>query len=131
MLIDKVAWVQTVGGKVLCVRSHGRDAYYLPGGKREPGETDVQVLIREIAEELSVDIQPDTVSYFGTFEDQAHGKADGVVVKMTCYTADYTGSLSAASEIAEMSWLTYRDRDRLSSVVQKIFDKLVELKTIS
>lgn len=129
-LIDKVAWVRIENGRVLCACSKGKDSYFLPGGKREPGETDQETLRREIDEELSVQVKPDTVAYFGTFEAQAHGKAEGTIVKMTCYTADYEGTLTPASEIGEIAWLTYADRDRVSAVVQIIFDHLHERNVI-
>ncbi|UUZ86253.1 NUDIX domain-containing protein [Paenibacillus sp. P26] len=100
------------------------------GGKREPGETDTGTLLREIEEELSVRIQPDTVSYFATFEAQAHGKSEGVSVRMTCYTAEYEGEPRPASEIAELAWLTYADRERVSPVVQLIFDQLQQQRLL-
>lgn len=56
--IDKVAWLHVVDGKLLAARSAGKDTWYLPGGKREEGESDVETLIREIAEELSVTLDP-------------------------------------------------------------------------
>jgi len=122
--IDKIAWVHLVEGAVLSTRSEGKDVYYLPGGKREPGESDVDTLVREVKEELSVDIAVGEVAHLGTFEAQAHGHAAGTVVRMTCYTAGYTGELRASAEIAEVVWLTYRDRDRVSPVDQVIFDHL-------
>lgn len=130
-LIDKIAWIYIVDGQILGARSKGKDTYYLPGGKREPNETDIETLLREIEEELSVRIKPETVLHFGTFEAQAHGKTEGTQVKMTCYTADFEGELSPASEIDEWVWLTYNDRDRVSPVCQIIFDKLSEMKLLS
>ncbi|WP_438872307.1 NUDIX hydrolase [Paractinoplanes rishiriensis] len=56
-MIDKVAWIRIDGGRILSTRSRGRCLYYLPGGKREKGEDDLQTLAREIREELSVDLQ--------------------------------------------------------------------------
>ena len=123
-LIDKIAWIQLANGRILSTRSRGKDVYYLPGGKREPGETDVQTLVREIDEELDVAIAPDSASHVGTFEAQAHGHAAGITVRMTCYAADYSGTLAASSEIAELAWLSYADRDRVSPVDQIIFDHL-------
>jgi len=35
---------------VLSTRSKGKDTYYLPGGKRESGESDLDTLEREIDE---------------------------------------------------------------------------------
>ena len=125
-LIDKIAWIRVEDGKILSTRSRGKDVYYLPGGKREPGETDVQALIREIREELDVAIAPGSATHAGTFQAQAHGHAAGIAVRMTCYTADYQGTLAPSSEIDELIWLTYADRDRVSPVDQLIFDHLRE-----
>jgi len=122
--IDKIAWIHLEDGKILSTRSRGKDVYYIPGGKREPGEADVDTLIREIDEELAVTIIPATARHFGTFEAQAHGHPDGVIVRMTCYTADHRGTPVPSSEIAEVGWLAYRDRDRVAPVDQIIFDHL-------
>ncbi|WP_405112751.1 NUDIX domain-containing protein [Paenibacillus sp. FSL K6-1217] len=130
-VIDKVAWIYVVDGKVLGARSQGKDTYYFPGGKREPGETDAETLVREIEEELSVQILPETIAEFGSFEAPAHGKAEGILVRMTCLTADYTGELTPASEIEELAWLTYEDIDRVSAVSVIIMDKLREMGLIS
>ena len=123
-LIDKIALLYIVDGKVLSTRSKGKDAYYLPGGKREGNESDLETLVREIKEELSVNIIIDTANLYGVFEAQAHGKAEGILVKMSCYTADFTGELQPASEIEEMKWLTTEDMDTISPVDQLIFTDL-------
>jgi 8-oxo-dGTP diphosphatase len=124
--IDKIAWIHVRDGKILSTRSHGKDVYYIPGGKREPGETDLDTLVREINEELAVAIVATTATHLGTFRAQAHGHADGITVRMTCYTADHQGQPTPDNEIAEVVWLTYADRDRVSPVDQIIFDHLRE-----
>ncbi|WP_037360852.1 NUDIX hydrolase [Amycolatopsis orientalis] len=130
-VIDKIAWIRFDAGKILSTRSRGKDVYYLPGGKREPGETDLQTLVREIDEELAVAITPGSARYFGTFQAPAHGHAAGTAVRMTCYTAGYRGILTPSSEIAEIVWLTYADRARGSPVDQIIFDHLRETGRIA
>lgn len=123
-VIDKIAWIRFDEGRILSTRSRGKDVYYLPGGKREPGESDLQTLVREIDEELAVAITPESARHFGTFRAQAHGHAAGTLVRMTCYTADYRGTLTPSSEIEEIVWLTYADRSQVSPVDQVIFDHL-------
>ena len=123
-VIDKVAYLYLKDGKILSTRSKGKDKYYLPGGKRESGETDIETLAREIKEELMVDIVESTAKFYGVFEAQAHGKEEGVLVKMTCYTADHLGELKADSEIAEIAWLTTADMEAVSPVDKLIFADL-------
>lgn len=123
-LIDKIAWLHLHNGEILSTRSRGKDRYYLPGGKREAGETDEQTLLREIKEELTVDLDPASIAYLGTFTAPAHGHPDDVLVQMTCYQASYTGQLRPAAEIEEVLWLTYGHRPQVSAVDQLIFDWL-------
>ena len=130
-LIDKLAWIEIQDRKILSTRSRGKNTYYIPGGKREAGETDHQTLIREIEEELSVHLHPGTLEFIGIFQAQAHGHATGVEVKMQCYKGHYTGTLTPSSEIEEMVWLTYRDRDKVSPVDKLIFDWLKQQDLIN
>jgi len=125
-IIDKIAWIRLEDGAILSSRSRGKDVYYLPGGKREPGESDLDTLVREIREELSVAIVPDSTEHVGTFHAQAHGHPEGTTVRMTCYSADYRGVLQPDNEIEEIVWLTYADRHRVAPVDQIIFDHLHE-----
>jgi 8-oxo-dGTP pyrophosphatase MutT (NUDIX family) len=63
-----VAWVHLDGGRILCARPRGRDIFFVPGGKREGVETDLEVLVREVAEELTVALRPETVQHVGTYQ---------------------------------------------------------------
>lgn len=123
-IIDKLAFIEIQNQKVLSTRSKGKDKYYIPGGKREQGESDHQALIREIKEELNVELQEDSLNYIGTFTAQAHGHAEGILVQMTCYEGEYIGDLKASSEIAEFVWLDSNDMDDISPVDILIFDWL-------
>lgn len=122
--IDKLAFLYFVDKKLLMTLSQGKDTYYIPGGKREAGESDIEALSREVREELTVDLIPDTVKHYGTFTAQAHGKPLGVLVRMTCYTADFSGDLQPSSEIQDIAYYTYAQRDIVGPVDQLIFDDL-------
>lgn len=123
-IIDKIAWIYIKDKKLLCTRSKGKEKYYSPGGKREQGESDEETLIREVKEEVSVDIKKETIQYYNTFEAQADGKEDGIMVKMTCYTAEYEGILQASSEIEEINFLDTKDMDKISLAGKLIFEDL-------
>lgn len=126
-IIDKIAFIYLNDGKILSTLSKGKDAYYIPGGKREGSESDEETLIRECKEELTIDILKDTIKYYGTFEAQAHGKAEGVLVKMTCYTAEFNGTLKPDSEIEEIKWLDYSNLNvKISPVDELIFKDLYD-----
>ncbi len=124
--IDKIAFIYLKDGKILSTLSKGKDTYYIPGGKRENGESDEETLIRECKEELTIDIKRNSIKYYGTFEAQAHGKSEGVLVKMTCYTADFYGNLEASTEIEEIRWLDYNDLNKISPVDKLIFADLYD-----
>ena len=115
-MIDTVAWVRLEGGRILCARPRGKDVFYIPGGKREGAETDLQTLLREIAEELTVALLSETVQHVGTYEAGQ--------VRMACYSADYQGTLEPSSEIDELAWFSYADRPRVPAVDQLLFDDL-------
>ncbi|HEY1012969.1 MAG TPA: NUDIX domain-containing protein [Herpetosiphonaceae bacterium] len=125
-IIDKLAWICIEQRRLLGARSQGREVWYLPGGKREPGETDEQCLVREIREELAVELLAPSLRLLSQFEAQADGKAPGVLVRMTCYAGECEGRPAASAEIAELAWLAYADRSRTSAVSQLIFAWLKE-----
>ena len=122
--IDKLAYIHMVDGQILMTLSKGKKSYYIPGGKRDEGESDHQALIREVKEELTVDIEEKSLSYIGTYRAQADGKPIGTFVKMTCYTASFVGILNASNEIAEIRWMNYSDKELVSHVDKIIFDDL-------
>lgn len=129
--IDKLAYILIKDGKVLTTLSKGKDTWYIPGGKREGDETDCQALIREVEEELTIQLKPETIRHYGTFEAQAHGKPEGTIVRMTCYEAEYEGNLAASSEIEDFAFVGYEWKDKSSLVDGLIFDDLKAKNLIS
>ncbi len=122
--IDKLAFIEIQKRKVLVSLSKGKATWYIPGGKRENGETDEQALIREVQEELSVTLKPETIKLYGVFESQAHGKPEGTVVRMNCYTAEFEGTLTPSAEIEQLEFFNHRQKVLCSPVDNLIFDDL-------
>lgn len=107
LFIDKLGYILVKDRKVLATMSRGEDIWFTPGGKREKGETDEQALVREVKEELSVDLVPETIKPYGVFEAQAYGKPEGTTVRITAFTADYKGNLKASAEVTKIGWINH------------------------
>jgi 8-oxo-dGTP pyrophosphatase MutT (NUDIX family) len=122
--VDKIALIHLRDEKILSTRSKGKKVFYIPGGKREAGESDKDTLIREVKEELQVSVLEETIEFLGVFTAQSDGAPTGVNVKMTCYRAEFMGQLYPDNEIEEIVWLSYSDFDKVSEVDKKIFDYL-------
>lgn len=125
-VIDKLAWLHINHKKLLCARSRGKSAWYLPGGKREPGESDADALAREIREELSIEILPETIAPVGVFEAQADAKPPGTMVRLTCYRAEFRGQIAPAAEIEEVRWIGHQNLDRCSPATKLVLGWLKE-----
>ena len=128
--IDKLAFIHIADKKLLMSLSRGKDTWYIPGGKRDGEETDAEALTREVKEELSVNLLPGTIKKYGVFEAQAHAHPPGVVVRMTCYTADFEGELTPASEIEKLEFFSWSRKGESSVVDHLIFDDLLDKKLI-
>lgn len=122
-IIGKVGWIHVVDRRLLCVRTGGRGLFYIPGGKREPGEDDLAAIVREIAEELGVGLIATTLRHAGHFSAPADG-TDDKIVAIEAYTADYIGTLSTGFEIAEQRFLASTDADQASAALREILKHL-------
>lgn len=112
-------WISVRDGRLLAVRTYGRDAFYLPGGKIETGESPEQGLVREIREELQLELQPETLTPVTVVDDDAHG-LPGVRLRMHCYRGTALGGIRAAGEIAEYAWLGRADTGRCAPALRQV-----------
>jgi 8-oxo-dGTP diphosphatase len=94
-------------GRVLLVRKRGTSTFIQPGGKREPGETALQTLARELHEELGVRLRAETARLLGTFEDRAVNEP-GRRVQAEVYQVRVDGEPTAAAEIEALHWLDHQ-----------------------
>lgn len=71
-----------------------------------------------------MDLIPETIEYYGTFEAQAHGKPEGTMVRMTCYIAKFTSTITPSAEIERFEYFTYSQKHLTAPVDHIIFDDL-------
>jgi mutator protein MutT len=108
-LIPISTWILIKDRKVLTVRAKDKNYFTLPGGKIDSGETSEEALIREVKEEVGVDLIPTTVNYYKGFIQHAHGKDKNIFISMHCYFGEYYGELQPGHEICELDWLNCDD----------------------
>jgi 8-oxo-dGTP pyrophosphatase MutT (NUDIX family) len=93
---------------VLSVRKRGTDRFMLPGGKPEPGESAATAAVREVAEELGVQVPVEELVLLGEFEAPAANEP-GHTVRSTVFTHPGSIAPAAAAEIAELRWATLEE----------------------
>ena len=97
------------GGKVILVRN-GRDEWELPGGKLELSESPKECLAREIAEELQLAIEPETI-----LDSWIYAIASGVNVLVVTYGCSESSQADAvlSDEHTELRWFPLAEVDGL------------------
>lgn len=123
-IIDKLVWIHIADGKILCVKYKGKEHYTIPGGKRENKESDVKALYGGIKKKLSIELDISSLRFITVFEAQADRHEAGVIVRMICYSAGYKGKLKSSTDIEELNWLNYSEREKVSAIDMLIFDVL-------
>jgi 8-oxo-dGTP diphosphatase len=126
-MIETVALIHIVDGKVLLARPRGSAAFYMPGGKRADGEPHHAALEREVREELDVSVVPDTLAAYGVFEDEAYGAGDGIRVRIHCYLGELDREPVPSGEIEELrqfSYAEYHDMSETAPAVRQILRDL-------
>ncbi|MGI5502852.1 NUDIX hydrolase [Lentzea sp. CA-135723] len=125
-MITVVGLVHVEAGRLLVVRSRNKKAFYLPGGKIEPGESLVDAVRREVREELGVEIG--APAELKRYVSLAYGEGEGAMVDMTCFTARLHGTPRPTGEIAELTYVTrdeYRAHAETAPAIHEVLADLV------
>lgn len=123
--INKVGLAIFKNRKVLMARScRNAEIFYTLGGKIEPGEDDEACIVREVREEASTSIAPDSLRFLKSFKANAHDKPN-TVVNLRLYTASLESEPIAASEVEELAFLNTRSHEKhLSDLTEQVLDWL-------
>jgi 8-oxo-dGTP pyrophosphatase MutT (NUDIX family) len=106
-------------GRLLLVRKRGTQAFMLPGGKREPGETALAALQRELLEELNLALPAEAFNVLGQFHAPAANEPD-TWIDADIFIAPFNQSVAAAAELEELAWLDLQapERDDLAPLLR-------------
>lgn len=92
-------------GRLLLVRKRGTDRFMQAGGKPEAGETPAEALVRELREELAIEVTVGDLDYLGRFHAAAANEAHHVV-DAEVFRVPADGAAVASAEIDELVWVT-------------------------
>ena len=120
--LTSVGWLHVRDGRLLGVRTRGRNRFYLPGGKPEPGETEEEALLREVREELGLELSDVRPAF--TVEAPAHGLAVDTDLTMRCFHATAAGDPQPRGEIEELAWLRIPVDVRAAPAVHAVLARL-------
>jgi 8-oxo-dGTP pyrophosphatase MutT (NUDIX family) len=123
-MIDKVGGIILNKGKMLVSRNDDKTVFFIPGGKREDGESDLDTLRREIMEELGVNaLYP---MFYKELVTMSHDFTDRL--KIRSYFIDIDSEPTPNNEIAELLWIdrnNYSDFN-LSDPLKVIVENLIK-----
>jgi 8-oxo-dGTP pyrophosphatase MutT (NUDIX family) len=95
--------------KLLLAYSKNKNCFYLPGGKIDKGETAAGALCREIAEELSIDLDEDDLKYYTHITAAAYGEIEGTVMEQDCFLTGKVVQPVASTEISEVKYFSLNE----------------------
>ena len=90
--------------KLLLAFSNNKQAWYLPGGKVNEGETSTGALIREIKEELNIELNGSELKFYTHITAQAFGEARGIIMEQDCFIYDMNENPSPSAEIGGLKY---------------------------
>jgi len=107
------AIIRDEAGRFLLVRKRGSEIFFQPGGKIDAGEAPEIALIREIEEELGIQIYTSQLRYAAKMSAPAANELGATVEAELFHLALKQGQVPAASsEIEELIWVTAGDQTR-------------------
>lgn len=111
--------------RLLLVRKRNTHKFMLPGGKIEIGESAIDALIRELNEEISLQITAQDAVFIDAYEADAANEPDyKIQSQLFKITLKNPNTLHAQAEIEEMLWIepnTLPDLPYAPLVLEHIF----------
>ncbi|MCL1676168.1 NUDIX domain-containing protein [Elizabethkingia meningoseptica] len=96
------------GNKLLLAFSRNKQAWYLPGGKTDSGESPQQGLIREIQEELNLTLKAENLTFFAHISAPAYGEEE-LLMEQDCYITEVQENIQPSAEIEAVKYFSLEE----------------------
>lgn len=129
MILLTAGLVITKNNQLLLAYSNNKNAWYLPGGKIDKGETSKEALIREIREELNIDLQPDRIEKHKHISAPAYGESPELIMEQDTFLYNLTENIQPSHEIVAVKYFDlemYKQEPAQVPGVLKVFKLLKE-----
>ncbi|MFA6502794.1 MAG: NUDIX domain-containing protein [Candidatus Paceibacterota bacterium] len=103
--IHKAGGILIRDRKFLVSRTKGKSFFISPGGKLQMGETPEAALLRELNEELGIEVAVPDLEEFGTFYAPAAEQEDRLLRMDVFVVNKWDGEVRPSSEIEEIRWI--------------------------
>lgn len=89
--------------KLLLAFSKNKQAWYLPGGKIDEGETALQAVRREVEEELNISIPEEELEWYYHITAPAFGEVD-LQMEQDCFLHELKEAIMPSAEIGDVRY---------------------------
>lgn len=119
-------------GKLLLAFSKNKQAWYLPGGKVDAGETSQEALLREIREELNANLDANQLMFYTHISAPAYGE-DCLQMEQDCFIYPPLNGIAPGNEIGAIRYFSleaYLEEPAQVIGTLEVFKKLEEDKIL-
>lgn len=112
--------------KLLLTFSGNKKAWYLPGGKIDQEENSKSALIREIKEELDVDLLESELNFFCHITAEAYGEQN-LLMEQDCFLYDLKEDIKPTNEIEAVDYFSFEEylQEEIQVIgVLKVYEEL-------
>ena len=112
--------------RLLLTFSKNKKAWYLPGGKIDEGETSESGLIREIKEELNVNLDNEKLRFFCHITAEAYGEQN-LLMEQDCFLYDLKEDIKPTNEIEAVNYFSFEEylQEEIQVIgVLKVYEEL-------